>query len=152
MDDQLTRGFDGLSEKFARLCGIYHEEREERQSADLGRPILCEEGRRQSTRLKATSTSIEQQSAANHVFSPSEAIRDTPSPNRAASISCYEPSRIPHQTIIIPSPSNAPVYSGKAIEKPRPFLLKLQQYTETIYNWSPETLLRGISNFWMAQP
>ncbi|CAF4468863.1 unnamed protein product [Didymodactylos carnosus] len=25
MDDQ-RRGFDGLSEKFTRLCGIYHEE------------------------------------------------------------------------------------------------------------------------------
>ncbi|CAF0765916.1 unnamed protein product [Didymodactylos carnosus] len=116
MDDQLTRGFNGLSEKFSRS---------------------------QSTRLKATSTSVEQQLAANHVFSPSAVIRDTYSPNRAASISCYEPSGIPHQTIIIPSSGNAPVYSGKPIEKPRPFLPKLQLYTETIYNWSPETLLRG---------
>ena len=52
----------------------------------------------------------------------------------------------PH-TIIIPSITVIPTFSGKYSESPNQFLLRIQEYAETIYEWDQPTLLLGISQF-----
>ncbi|CAF4636852.1 unnamed protein product [Didymodactylos carnosus] len=51
------------------------------------------------------------------------------------------------QTIVIPAPSSLPIYSGTPSEKPLPFLLRLRDYTVTVYGWNEEQLLNGMSQF-----
>jgi hypothetical protein len=50
-------------------------------------------------------------------------------------------------TIVLPPTSSIPTFSGKPTERPRQFLLRLEEYTRTVNRWSRETLLRGISQF-----
>jgi hypothetical protein len=50
-------------------------------------------------------------------------------------------------TIVLPPASSFPTFSGKPSERPRQFLLRIEEYTRTVNNWSTETLLRGISQF-----
>ena len=52
----------------------------------------------------------------------------------------------PH-TIVLPPPSSLPTFSGKMTERPRQFLIRVEEYACTITHWSRETLLRGISQF-----
>ncbi|CAF3043255.1 unnamed protein product [Rotaria sp. Silwood2] len=51
------------------------------------------------------------------------------------------------QTVIIQQATIAPSFSGKADEKPRPFLLQLHQYTNSSYGWDKEMLLQNIGQF-----
>jgi hypothetical protein len=39
------------------------------------------------------------------------------------------------------------MFSGKPSERPRQFLLRVEEYARTVNNWSTETLLKGISQF-----
>jgi hypothetical protein len=50
-------------------------------------------------------------------------------------------------TIVLPPASSFPTFSGKPFELPRQFLLRVEEYTRTVNNWSTETLLKGISQF-----
>jgi hypothetical protein len=50
-------------------------------------------------------------------------------------------------TIIIPSPTAIPTFSGKYSESPNHFLIRIQEYAETVYGWDQPTLLLGISQF-----
>ncbi|CAF3020131.1 unnamed protein product [Rotaria sp. Silwood2] len=50
-------------------------------------------------------------------------------------------------TIIIPSPTAIPTFSGKYSESPNQFLIRIQEYAETVYGWDQPTLLLGISQF-----
>ena len=53
----------------------------------------------------------------------------------------------PLNTIVLPPASSVPTFSGKPTERPRHFLLRVEEYTRTVNNWSRDTLLRGISQF-----
>ena len=44
----------------------------------------------------------------------------------------------------MPPATSIPTFSGKSIENPRQFLLRIEQYTCTVNNWFRNTLLRGI--------
>jgi hypothetical protein len=50
-------------------------------------------------------------------------------------------------TIVLPPAFSFPTFSGKPSERPRQFLLRVEEYTRTVNNWSTETLLKGISQF-----
>lgn len=53
----------------------------------------------------------------------------------------------PRPTIIIQPPTNAPSFSGKSTERPRPFLLQLHQYTNSSFGWDTEILLQNVGQF-----
>jgi Retrotransposon gag protein len=56
------------------------------------------------------------------------------------------PNHIP-RSIVLPPTSSIPTFSGKPTERPRQFLLRIQEYTQTVNHWSHEVLLRGISQY-----
>ncbi|CAF1580334.1 unnamed protein product, partial [Adineta ricciae] len=49
--------------------------------------------------------------------------------------------------IVIPPRSAIPTVSGNSTENPRQFLIRDQEYTETVYAWDGVKLLNGISQF-----
>ncbi|CAF4077516.1 unnamed protein product [Adineta steineri] len=49
--------------------------------------------------------------------------------------------------IIIPPSSSIPTFSGKHSERPKQFLVRIQEYAETVHGWNRSTLLLGISQF-----
>ncbi|CAF0939445.1 unnamed protein product [Adineta steineri] len=51
------------------------------------------------------------------------------------------------QTIMIPSPTTIPTFSGKCLESPNQFLIRIEEYTEAVYGWNQTTLLFHISEF-----
>ena len=51
------------------------------------------------------------------------------------------------QSIIIPPSSAIPTFSGKYSKRPNQFLIRVQEYAETVHGWDQTTLLRGISQF-----
>lgn len=53
----------------------------------------------------------------------------------------------PSTTIVLPPTTSVPTFSGRPTEYPRQFLLRIEEYTRTVNQWSQETLLRGISQF-----
>jgi len=58
------------------------------------------------------------------------------------------PSHFPPQrAIVVQPPMPAPIFSGKANDKPRPFLLQLTKYTNSTYGWDKETLFQNIGQF-----
>ena len=50
-------------------------------------------------------------------------------------------------TIVLPPTSSTPTFSGKPTDRPRQFLLRIEEYTQTVNHWSRQTLLRGISQY-----
>ena len=50
-------------------------------------------------------------------------------------------------TVVIPPSSAIPVFSGKHSERPNQFLIRVQEYAETVHGWDHLTLLNGISQF-----
>jgi hypothetical protein len=50
-------------------------------------------------------------------------------------------------TIVIPPTSAIPMFHGKISENPRQFLIRIQEYTETVNHWNEKSLLNGISQF-----
>ncbi|CAF1253603.1 unnamed protein product [Rotaria sordida] len=53
---------------------------------------------------------------------------------------------MPH-AIVIPPTSSIPTFSGKHSERPKQFLVRIQEYAETVHGWDRSTLLTGISQF-----
>ena len=51
------------------------------------------------------------------------------------------------QTILLPAPTSAPLFHGKSTERPGQFLIRVEEYTETVHMWGEDLLLRGISQF-----
>ena len=72
---------------------------------------------------------------------PSPSLPYTSSPNDVSR------SFSPRQTIIVQPPTSAPSFSGKADDRPRPFLLQLVQYTSSSYGWDKEYLFHNIGQF-----
>ena len=73
-----------------------------------------------------------------------------PSAQRLARPSTGELTRVVpdqafYQQIISRSPNKTPTFSGKPTEGVRHFLLSIEKYTNTVYCWSQEILLRFIS-------
>ncbi|CAF3775132.1 unnamed protein product [Rotaria sp. Silwood1] len=58
-----------------------------------------------------------------------------------------QPILQPINTLVLPPISSLPTFSGKSTERPRQFLLRVEEYARTVNNWSNDTLLRGISQF-----
>ncbi len=50
-------------------------------------------------------------------------------------------------SIIIPPPSAAPAFHGKHNESPTQFLIRVEEYAESVHAWDRDTLLKGISQF-----
>ena len=50
-------------------------------------------------------------------------------------------------TVVIPPSSAIPVFTGKHSERPNQFLIRVQEYAETVHGWDHLTLLNGISQF-----
>lgn len=50
-------------------------------------------------------------------------------------------------SIIIPPASAAPAFHGKNTESPTQFLIRVQEYAESVHSWDRNTLLSGISQF-----
>lgn len=50
-------------------------------------------------------------------------------------------------SIIIPPSSSIPTFSGKHSERPKQFIIRIQEYAETVLGWDRVTLLTGISQF-----
>ncbi|CAF3396631.1 unnamed protein product, partial [Rotaria sp. Silwood2] len=51
------------------------------------------------------------------------------------------------RAIIIPPSSSIPTFSGKHSERPKQFLVRIQEYAETVHGWDRSTLVTGISQF-----
>ena len=50
-------------------------------------------------------------------------------------------------TIVLPPPSSVPSFLGKLTDRPRQFLIRVEEYATTVTHWSHETSLRGIFQF-----
>ena len=68
-------------------------------------------------------------------------------PSSAAPLSAPQWSFTSPRTIVLPPTSAAPTFSGKPVERPRQFLLRVEEYTQTVNHWSRDTLLQGISQY-----
>jgi len=51
------------------------------------------------------------------------------------------------RTIVIPPSTAVPTFHGKHSERPNQFLIRVQEYAETIHGWNRAMLLHGISQF-----
>lgn len=51
------------------------------------------------------------------------------------------------QTIVIPPSTAIPTFAGKPSDRPNQFLVRIQEYAETVHGWDKSTLLHGISQF-----
>jgi hypothetical protein len=84
---------------------------------------------------------------------PSDNITSTPVPPTLTHRTMHIPASIESwpshitQPIVLPPISSIPTFSGKPTERPRQFLLRIQEYTRTVNHWSQDILLRGISQF-----
>ena len=68
--------------------------------------------------------------------------------NQMSSTFSTQPWGNPHpRTIVLPPTSAIPTFSGKPTERPRQFLLRIEEYTHTVNHWSRDTLLHGISQY-----
>ncbi|CAF1467962.1 unnamed protein product [Adineta steineri] len=50
-------------------------------------------------------------------------------------------------SIIVPPSSAAPVFHGKKSENPAQFLIRVQDYAESVHTWNRTTLLNDIAQF-----
>ena len=50
-------------------------------------------------------------------------------------------------SIIVPPASAAPAFHGKHTDSPTQFLIRVQEYAESVHSWDCPTLLNGISQF-----
>ena len=50
-------------------------------------------------------------------------------------------------SIIVPPASAAPAFYGKHTESPTQFLIRVQEYAESVHAWDHTTLVNGISQF-----
>jgi hypothetical protein len=50
-------------------------------------------------------------------------------------------------SIIVPPSSAAPAFYGKSTESPTQFLIRVQEYAESVHAWDRPTLVNGISQF-----
>jgi hypothetical protein len=50
-------------------------------------------------------------------------------------------------SIIVPPSSAAPAFYGKHAESPTQFLIRVQEYAESVHSWDRSTLVNGISQF-----
>lgn len=78
-------------------------------------------------------------------------VHNVPPPFVNTSLStCYTlppPTTQNPTTLVLPPSTSHPIFTGKSTERPRQFLLRVEEYTRTVNNWSRSTLLRGISQF-----
>lgn len=77
----------------------------------------------------------------NMVVDPDDSSKTAPSLSKNA----IQVSK-PHSIMVL-SPRTIPIFSGKHSENPKQFLIRVEEYAETVYGWDQVTLLRGISQF-----
>ncbi|CAF4045550.1 unnamed protein product [Adineta steineri] len=80
---------------------------------------------------------------------PSETIsyRTEPKVKRETAISPVIPVNGIKHSIIVPPASAAPAFFGKHSESPTQFLIRVEEYAESVHAWDHATLLNGISQF-----
>jgi len=68
-------------------------------------------------------------------------------PNHPSTITSVFPLNSVKHSIIVPPSSAAPAFHGKHSENPTQFLIRVQEYAESVHAWDRLTLLNGISQF-----
>ncbi|CAF3244626.1 unnamed protein product [Rotaria sp. Silwood2] len=56
------------------------------------------------------------------------------------------------QTILLPPPTTPPIFHGRSTERPRQFLIRVEEYTENVHMGGEDMLLRSISQFLKDDP
>ena len=70
-----------------------------------------------------------------------------PEVKQEAAIQSTFPLKNIKHSIIVPPSSAAPVFHGQHSESPTQFLIRVQEYAESVHAWDRTTLLNGISQF-----
>lgn len=68
-------------------------------------------------------------------------------PNQQIIMSPALPFNQVKHSIIVPPASAAPAFYGKQTESPTQFLIRVQEYAESVHAWDLNTLVNGISQF-----
>ena len=56
-------------------------------------------------------------------------------------------NRVKHSTISVSSPSASPEFYGRYTESPTQFLIRVQEYAQSVHSWDLATLVNGMSHF-----
>jgi hypothetical protein len=95
-----------------------------------------------SSRLSTDSTTP----TLGHPFGTTPGRVETESKNIASIPPVIPLSGVKH-SIIVPPSSAAPAFYGKHAESPTQFLIRVQEYAESVHSWDETTLVSGISQF-----
>jgi hypothetical protein len=93
-----------------------------------------------------TSTPNTSQQSSTHDPTPIPPLRVS-NDQTSTNLTYFQPTTSIPSTIIVPPISSFPTFAGKPTDRPRQFLLRVAEYTQTVNKWSTETLLKGISQF-----
>ena len=85
-------------------------------------------------------------SASGYTFQTTPYLMNSEVKHVATAPSAFSLNDVKHSIIILPS-SAIPVFHGKLSESPTQFLIRVQEYAESVHTWSCSTLLDGISQF-----
>jgi hypothetical protein len=114
---------------------------------------------KRNTREKATTFTTNlipehtfQMTAPTNNFIPThnfQAVSNLPpsEPNYPSIVPSVFPLNPVKHSIIVPPSSAAPAFHGKYSESPTQFLIRVQEYAESVHAWDRPTLLNGISQF-----
>ncbi|CAF1176971.1 unnamed protein product, partial [Rotaria magnacalcarata] len=81
-----------------------------------------------------------------HSFQTNPYLVEAEEKQQATTQSIFPLNGVKH-SIIIPPSSAAPAFHGKQSESPTQFLIRVQEYAESVHAWDHPTLLNGISQF-----
>ncbi|CAF2133486.1 unnamed protein product [Rotaria magnacalcarata] len=84
--------------------------------------------------------------ASGHSFQTNPYLVEAEEKQQATTQSIFPLNGLKH-SIIIPPSSAAPAFHGKQSESPTQFLIRVQEYAESVHAWDHPTLLKGISQF-----
>ncbi|CAF1489086.1 unnamed protein product [Adineta ricciae] len=132
--DETKQQFDTTKQQYTEIIQTLHSitNGEESQSQDI------QESAKQST---------------NYLVSTQPVLKDIDGDSQKFSKKAGLPLEINDAktskplTIITPSTSAVPTFAGKCSESPNKFLIRVQEYAETVYRWDQSTLLLGVSQF-----
>jgi hypothetical protein len=118
-----------------------------------------EEERKQDTNRKDTPVTLNstserpfQTTTSTNNFIPTQMFQISPSLTPARldqrmNIPSAPPFNPVKHSIIVPPASEAPAFYGKNHESPTQFLIRVQEYAESVHSWDRTTLVNGISQF-----
>ncbi len=170
-NNQINTGMNNMKEAMAELLGehiqkLYIETKTMRDQDNITRTSLLKEmqdlkhGLAEVKNLRQHDEHSQQLESNQNTMSfslpPKQTLEErnisSPIPNNDAASIHTNPSELNNnsnrmQTVLLPAPTSAPVFYGKPTERPWQFLIRVEEYTETVYMWGEDMLLRGISQF-----